>query len=63
VAATKYLRHSRYNQQRRHSTIGYLSPAAFERRARIIGDPSAGHASRGILQPQPIDDRASWGIL
>ena len=23
-----------YNQRRRHSTIGYLSPAAFEQRAR-----------------------------
>jgi len=29
-----------YNQRRRHSTIGYLSPAAFERQARMICVPA-----------------------
>jgi putative transposase len=55
-----------YNQRRRHSTIGYLSPAAFERHARRGQTPlpSAHHVmSEGILQPDPTDDRRSWGIL
>ena len=54
-----------YNQRRRHSTIGYVSPAAFE---RTVG---AHHESairvheavlRGIRQPASPDDRRSWGI-
>jgi transposase InsO family protein len=55
-----------YNQRRRHSTIGYVSPAAFERAA--AGDRAS--ASRvhdgvlgGILQPGPTDDRRSWSTL
>ena len=56
-----------YNQRRRHSTIGYLSPAAFERQARL-GPARAASApevvpTRGILLPTPIDDRCFWGIL
>ena len=58
-----------YNQRRRHSTIGYVSPAAFERSAverRERRAPTAsGHevVYGGILHPCPIDDRRSWGIL
>lgn len=55
-----------YNQQRRHSTIGYVSPAVFERRARIIRDPSRSDdhaAAGGILHSHPIGDRRSWVIL
>jgi Integrase core domain len=55
-----------YNQRRRHSTIGYVSPAAFERaavteRASVI----RGHEgpTAGILQPATTDVRCSWGIL
>jgi putative transposase len=55
-----------YNQRRRHSTIGYMSPAAFERQA-LIDRPSSPSDSQvvsgGILQPHPLDDRRSWGIL
>jgi putative transposase len=55
-----------YNQRRRHSTIGYVSPAVFERqaiesRARPAGIQEA--VLGGILQPAPTDDRRSWGIL
>jgi transposase InsO family protein len=55
-----------YNQRRRHSTIGYLSPAAFERQARRGHEPfPSGHqvVSGGILQPDLTDDHRSWGIL
>jgi transposase InsO family protein len=55
-----------YNQRRRHSTIGYLSPAAFERRAAARREPAPSvHEAvlGGILQPGPTDDRRSWGIL
>ena len=55
-----------YNQRRRHSTIGYVSPAAFERaavaeRASVI----RGHETptAGILQPATTDVRCSWGTL
>jgi putative transposase len=55
-----------YNQRRRHSTIGYLSPAAFERQAclkpaRVASAPEV--VPEGILQSAPLDDRRSWGIL
>lgn len=55
-----------YNQRRRHSTIGDVSPAAFERaaaghRQSTIRVPDA--VLGGILQPAPTDDRRSWGIL
>jgi putative transposase len=54
-----------YNQRRRHSTIGYVSPAAFERGAgRRQSAPRVQKAlPGGILQPGPPDDRRSWGIL
>jgi len=55
-----------YNQRRRHSTIDYLSPAAFERRARADQDLDAiglDARNRGILQLAPPDDRSSWGSL
>ena len=55
-----------YNQRRRHSTIGYVSPAVFERRARNHYR-SLSRAERrtieGMLAPSPTDDRRSWGIL
>jgi transposase InsO family protein len=55
-----------YNQRRRHSTIGYVSPAAFERAAagRRESAPRVQEAVLGgILQPRSPDDRRSWGIL
>ena len=55
-----------YNERRRHSTIGYLSPAAFERQARLRPAPVASVpevVSGGIRQPTLLDDRGSWGIL
>jgi hypothetical protein len=55
-----------YNQRRRHSTIGYVSPAAFERaavaeRASVIRRHEAPTA--GILQPATTAIGCSWGIL
>jgi len=55
-----------YNQRRRHSTIGYLSPAAFERQARLRPEPVASTPEvvcGGIRQPAPLDESRSWGIL
>jgi transposase InsO family protein len=55
-----------YNQRRRHSTIGYVSPAAFERDAaahRKSATRVHEAVAKGILQPAPTDDRRSWGIL
>jgi transposase InsO family protein len=55
-----------YNQRRRHSTIGYVSPATFERAAatRRESAPRVQEALLGgILQPGSTDDRRSWGIL
>jgi transposase InsO family protein len=55
-----------YNQRRRHSTIGYVSPAAFERAAAVHRE-SAMRVDEGvrggILQPAPPGDRRSWGIV
>jgi putative transposase len=55
-----------YNQRRRHSTIGYVSPAAFERQT-LTRQPPAAKARQvvcgGMLQPSPTDDRRSWGNL
>ena len=55
-----------YNQRRRHSTIGYVSPAAFER-AAAVHRASAMRGDEGvlggILQSALPDDRRSWGIL
>jgi putative transposase len=55
-----------YNQQRRHSTIGYVSPARFERRAAVRPEPTTRVPEvvyGGILPPVPTDDRRSWGVL
>ena len=55
-----------YNQRRRHSTIGYLSPAAFERHAssRVV---ELDGACVGRLTPvpsslTPADDRLQGGL-
>lgn len=45
-----------YNQRRRHSTIGYVSPATFERQIMVMrmSSPIAGDVvSRGIVQACP----------
>ena len=44
-----------YNQRRRHSTLGQISPAAFERRANEEGvDPMPNRSERGFAQaPHP----------
>ena len=55
-----------YNQRRRHSTIGYVSPAAFERAAAVHRESARRvdeGVREGILQPAPPDDRRSWGIV
>jgi len=55
-----------YNQRRRHSTIGYVSPATFERDAaaqRKVATRVREAVAGGILQPGPTDDRRSWGML
>lgn len=67
-----------YNQRRRHSTLGQISPASFERqhaaarqppgtsqRSEVCGPPvvAAPVVQRGIVQPDPTGDRRSWGIL
>jgi putative transposase len=52
-----------YNQRRRHSTIGYVSPATFERQIMLMrmSSPAADAVdSRGIVHPPPTDDRRSW---
>jgi putative transposase len=42
-----------YNQRRRHSTIGYVSPAAFERRAHttIVPESTAGRSAASTIPP------------
>jgi transposase InsO family protein len=67
-----------YNQRRRHSTIGQISPAAFERQAAVsqiprrARDRRPGHMTRerlepvangGIVQVHPAGDRCSWSVL
>jgi len=55
-----------YNQRRRHSTIGYISPAVFERRSTTDAQsPARAETStiEGRPYPSPSDDRRSWGIL
>jgi transposase InsO family protein len=47
-----------YNQRRRHSTIGYVSPATFERQTRADREPMPGVAT-GVRQSAPPDDRRS----
>ena len=45
-----------YNQRRRHSTLGQISPAAFERRANEEGvEPMENRQGRGFPQaPHPL---------
>ena len=45
-----------YNQRRRHSTLGQISPAAFERRARRRGHGRHGkpHRTRFPTAPTPV---------
>ena len=51
-----------YNQRRRHSTLGQISPAAYERQAsRAFANVTVVHG--GILQPPPEGEHCSWGIL
>jgi len=54
-----------YNQRRRHSTLGQISPAAFERdfaaHAATIAEPEG--VLEGILRPAPTTVRCSTGFL
>jgi transposase InsO family protein len=59
-----------YNQRRRHSTLGQISPAAYERQgarptrlAAAIRIVATGAVHGGIVQATPEGDRRSWGIL
>ena len=51
-----------YNQRRRHSTLGQISPAAYERQTARAGIVPTSALPRGIVQPAPEGDR-SGGIL
>jgi transposase InsO family protein len=42
-----------YNQRRRHSTIGQISPAAYERRARAEGMDAMEHRTERGFPPRP----------
>jgi putative transposase len=67
-----------YNQRRRHSTIGQISPGAFERHAaarqipRRARDQPPGHMTAGLVEPvanggivqvDPAGVRRSWSFL
>jgi hypothetical protein len=59
-----------YNQRRRHSTLGQISPAAYERQgarparvATAIGIVAASVVRAGMVQPTPEGHRRSWGIV
>ena len=66
-----------YNQRRRHSTLGQISPATFERQHAAaapvsdttqrseVGGPVVAIPvlQRGIVQLEPSGDRRAWGIL
>jgi len=45
-----------YNERRRHSTIGQMSPAAYERRARSEGMDAMGQppSTRFLTAPTPL---------
>jgi putative transposase len=51
-----------YNQRRRHSTIGYVSPAAFERRAMLTrtSSPTVGDLVSGGDSTACPDGRSSF---
>jgi len=54
-----------YNQRRRHSTIGYASPAAFERAALSHGGSPVSIETApfgGIVQAGPAADRGPWSV-
>jgi putative transposase len=51
-----------YNQRRRHSTIGYVSPAVFERETVAARGVEAA-AFAGVPQSGAAEDRRSWGSL
>jgi transposase InsO family protein len=58
-----------YNQRRRHSTLGQISPAAYERQSwrepqEVMIPKAAERVVRGgIVQAASEGDRRSWGIL
>ncbi len=59
-----------YNQRRRHSTLGQISPAVYERqgarsarRAAAIGIVATRVIEGGIVQATPDAAHRSWGIL
>ncbi len=64
-----------YNQRRRHSTLGQMSPAAYERQATsrpiprrpphevMSPEPVVRVAYGGIVQPGSQGDRGSWSLL
>jgi transposase InsO family protein len=58
-----------YNQRRRHSTLGQISPAAYERQSwrepQEVTIPKAAErvVRGGIVQAASEGDRRSWGIL
>jgi putative transposase len=50
-----------YNQRRRHSTIGYVSPGVFERRCQVRGVALAGiHMPTSILTGRPSSARTTF---
>jgi transposase InsO family protein len=50
-----------YNQRRRHSKIGYMSPGVFERRCQVDGVALAGfHMPASILTARPPSARATF---
>ena len=56
-----------YNQRRRHSTLGQISPAAFERRAAetrlLVTAAPEGVPAEGVVHPAGAADRRSWSLL
>ena len=48
-----------YNQRRRHSTLGQISPAAFERRAHSGVAMTRGHLVAGRIRSTRIDGHAT----
>src|SRR5262245_44578974 len=51
-----------YNQRRRHSTIGYVSPAQFERAAATSDDRLILEPAGGTPMSAPSDVRPSWAF-